>query len=95
MNSVLRLGLGQFVAVYLDDILIYSKDIESHQEHLSWVLSQLRANKLFAKKSKCEFAVSEIQYLGHRVSAGRVAMDPSKISAIKEWPVPTCQKEVQ
>lgn len=60
MNSVLRDGLGRFVSVYLDDILIFSPDMESHKEHLTWVLSQLRAHKLYAKLSKCEFAVSEI-----------------------------------
>lgn len=90
MNSVLRQGLGRFVAVYLDDILVYSPDMATHKEHLSWVLSQLRASKLYAKWSKCEFGVSEISYLGHKVSAGRIAMDPSKVQAIKEWPPPTC-----
>jgi hypothetical protein len=70
MNKVLRKGLGSFVAVYLDDILVYSPDMESHREHLAWVLQQLREHKLYAKKSKCEFARRELQYLGHRISAG-------------------------
>lgn len=95
MNGVLRDALGKFVTVYLDDILVFSRDLESHQEHLRWVLAQLRAKKLYAKMSKCEFAKEEIQYLGHRVSEGRIAMDPSKVAAIKEWPTPTTQKEVQ
>ena len=66
----------------------------THKEHLSWVLSQLRAIKLYAKRSKCKFGVSEILYLGHKVSAGRIAMDPFKVQAIKEWPTPTCQRGV-
>jgi hypothetical protein len=86
--------LGSFVTVYLDDILVFSRDLESHKTHLAWVLAQLRAHKLYAKKSKCEFAKTEIQYLGHRVAEGRIAMDPSKVAAIKEWPPPTNQKEV-
>ena len=56
MNGVLRYALGKFVTVYLDDILIYLGDLESHQEHLRWVLAQLRTKKLYAKRSKCKFA---------------------------------------
>ena len=70
MNQVLRKGLGSFVAVYLDDILIYSPDIEKHREHLAWVLGQLREHKLYAKASKCEFGRKELKYLGHVISAG-------------------------
>lgn len=60
MNGVLRDALGKFVTVYLDDILIFSRDLESHQEHLRWVLAQLRAKKLYAKRNKCKFAKQEI-----------------------------------
>ena len=70
MNTVLRDHLDEFVTVYLDDILIFSPDVETHQDHLRWVLSQLRKHKLRAKCSKCFVGLSEIEYLGHVVSKG-------------------------
>ena len=70
MNTVLRDHLDEFVTVYLDDILVFSPDVETHQDHLRWVLSQLRKHKLRAKRSKCFVGLSEIEYLGHVVSKG-------------------------
>lgn len=89
MHSVLREGLDRFVTVYLDDILVFSKDRESHKEHLRWVLQKLRENQLKAKLSKCDIGLSEVKYLGHVVSKGKVAVDDSKISAVRDWPEPT------
>ena len=82
MNTVLREGLDRFVTVYLDDILIYSPDAKSHETHLRWVLQKLRDNSLKAKRNKCEIGLSEVKYLGHIVSQGRVAVDDSKVAAI-------------
>ena len=94
MNTVLREKLDRCVTVYLDDILVFSKDDESHAEDLHWVLTQLRKHKLYVKRSKCEIGLGSVHYLGHVISAGTVAMDPDKIRAIADWPAPTCQREV-
>ena len=68
MNSVLSKYLDKFVVVFIDDILIYSKTKEEHDEHLHIILQVLRENKLYAKFSKCEFFKDKIQYLGHVIS---------------------------
>ena len=89
MNSVLNKYLDKFVLVFIDDILVYSKNEEEHREHLRIVLQTLKENKLYAKFSKCEFYKDKIQSLGHIISEKGLAVDPKKIKAIKEWPVPT------
>ena len=88
MDSVLRPYLGKFVIVFLDDILVYSKTLEEHLEHLRKVFQLLRENALYAKDSKCKFLKDSIQYLGHVISAEGIAMDASKVDAIVRWPVP-------
>ena len=95
MNGVLKDHLDEFVTVYLDDILVFSKNEVEHAEHLRWVLSQLRLHKLYAKLSKCSFGLASVQYLGHVVSHGTVAVDPDKVKAVSDWPEPTCSKHVQ
>ena len=82
MDSVLRPYLGKFVVVYLDDILIYSRSLEEHLDHLKKVFELLRAHKLYAKESKCEFCRTQIHYLGHLISAEGLQMDPSKVEVI-------------
>ena len=89
MNSVLNKYLDKFFLVFIDDILVYSRNEEEHQEHLRMVLQTLKENQLYAKFSKCEFYKDKIQYLGHIISEQGLAVDPDKIKAIKEWPVPT------
>lgn len=74
--------------VFLDDILIYSPSLEAHVEHLKLVLSKLREHKLFMKASKCCFAQSQLEYLGHIISDKRVSTDPDKTTAMVHWPVP-------
>ncbi|XP_057250104.1 uncharacterized protein LOC130591186 [Beta vulgaris subsp. vulgaris] len=74
--------------VFIDDILIYSKNKEEHEEHLRSVLSTLRENQLYAKFSKCEFWMEEVAFLGHIVSKKGISVDPSKITAVSEWPKP-------
>ena len=72
--------------IFFDDILIYSPEIQSHIQHTRLVFETLRRNQLYAKWSKCRIGVEEVEYLGHVVSAKRVAVDFKKIQAIVEWP---------
>jgi hypothetical protein len=87
MNSVLRKYLDKFVIVFIDDILIYSKTREEHEEHLELVLQTLREHQLYAKYSKCEFYQSKVQYLGHVISGEGIFVDPKKVKSILDWPV--------
>ncbi|WVZ64465.1 hypothetical protein U9M48_013974 [Paspalum notatum var. saurae] len=82
MNKVFMEYLDKFVVVFIDDILIYSKTEEEHEEHLRLVLQKLRDHKLYAKLSKCEFWLDQVPFLGHIVSKGGIMVDPSKISKI-------------
>ena len=88
MNNIMHKYLDKFVVVFIDDILIYSKNEAEHKEHLRIVLQELREQQLFAKFSKCDFFKDEIQYLGHVVTKEGISMDPEKIRAIEDWPVP-------
>ena len=88
MNLVLKPFLRRWVLVFFDDILIYSKSWTEHLHHLLAVLNVLRAHQLHLKRSKCSFATSSVQYLGHVISASGVAMDASKVEAVKSWPQP-------
>ena len=87
MNSGLHLYLDKFVIVFIDDILVYSKNEEEHVEHLTTMLRLLREQQLFAKLNKCSFFQTEVHYLGH-VSKEDIAVDPEKIRAIMEWVAP-------
>mgnify|MGYP006280086663 CR=1 FL=1 len=94
-NGVFHDYLDKFVIVFLDDILIYSKTEEEHKDHLRQVLQRLREHKLYAKESKCAFFKTEMEFLGHTVSANGIGPEKSKISAIQEWPVPSNVKDVR
>jgi hypothetical protein len=85
MNSVFMPELDKFVVVFVDEILIYSKNKEEHAEHLRIVLTCLREHQLYAKFSKCTFWLEEIQFLGHILSAKGIVVDPSKVKDILEW----------
>jgi hypothetical protein len=95
MNDVLHEHLDKFDIVYLDDILIFSKNKEEHAEHARIVLELLRKHNLFAKATKCIFFQSWVEFLGYIVGAEGIKADPSKIEAILEWPKPTSIKAVQ
>jgi hypothetical protein len=79
MNSVFMPELDKFVVVFIDDILVYSKSTEDHEEHLLVVLQRLRDHQLYAKFSKCEFLISEVPFLGHVISSEGIAVDPCKV----------------
>src|SRR4051812_42590913 len=95
MNYIFMEYLNKFVVVYLDDILIYSKNDEEHAEHLRLILAKLREHKLYAKYSKCEFWLPEVTYLGHVISKDGVAVNPERIQAILDWTPPTTVKQVR
>src|SRR3954470_15287739 len=94
MNKVFMEFLDKFVVVFIDDILIYSKRNEEHEEHLRLILEKLREHKLYDKFSKCEFWLNEVRFLGHIVSGDGVAVDPAKVPPITEWECPKLVKEV-
>lgn len=95
MNRIFHPYLDKFVVVFVDDILIYSKNEEYHAEHLRMVLEVLREKKLFAKLSKCDFWLEEVSFLGHVISKGGVAVDPSKIEAMSRWEAPKSVSEIR
>ena len=82
MNRVFRPYVDKFVVVFIDDILVYSKDAQKHEQHLRIVLEVLREKKLYAKLSKCDFWLKEVSFLGHIVSAEGIRVDPAKIEAV-------------
>src|SRR4051812_43497665 len=95
MNSIFMEYLDKFVVIYIDDILIYSKNEEEHAEHLRLVLMKLREHRLYAKFSKCEFWLPEVVYLGHVISAKGIAVNPEGVQAILDWTPPESVKQVR
>lgn len=95
MNNVIRPYLKKFVLVFFDDILVYSQNIEEHKKHLKLVLSKLNEHCLYANQKKCEFGKEMVGYLGHVISSSGVAVDPDKIRAIIDWPIPTNLRELR
>ncbi|KAL8103666.1 hypothetical protein AgCh_028023 [Apium graveolens] len=94
MDKVFKQYLDKFVIVFIDDILIYSKTEEDHMEHLRISLEILRKEKLYAKFSKCEFCLKEVQFLGHIVNREGIKVDPAKIEAVMNWERPKTSTEV-
>ncbi|KAL5554181.1 hypothetical protein UlMin_041582 [Ulmus minor] len=93
MNRVFKEFLDRFVIVFIDDILVYSKSAEEHEEHLRLILQTLRDHQLFAKFKKCEFWLNQVAFLGHVISKDGVAVDPSKVEAVKNWKPPSNASE--
>ena len=94
MHRVFRLYLDQFVIVFIDDILIYSRTPEEHEHHLTIMLQNLRENNLYAKIRICAFWMKEVKFLGHVVSKQGVAVDPAKIEVVMKWEPPKNVMEV-
>ena len=95
MNRVFRPYVDRFVVVFIDDILVYSKDTQEHEQHLKIVLQMLREKKLYAKLSKCDFLLKEVSFLGHIVLAEGIIVDPMKIEVIMNWNPPRNVTEVR
>jgi hypothetical protein len=95
MQQIFHQYLDTFVIVFLDDILVYSKNKEDHDKHLRIVLDVLREHKLYAKLSKCDLYKPSVTFLGHIVSSDGVHMEPEKVKAIQDWPTPKSVKEVR
>jgi len=95
MNKVFMEFLDKFVVVFIDDILIFSKTEEEHAEHIRLVLQKLREHKLYAKRSKCEFWLKEVSFLGHVVSNGGIAVDPGKVQDVLNLKPPTNVSEIR
>lgn len=95
MHETFRKFLDDFVLVFLDDILIFSKTLEEHERHVQQVLEVLRKEKLYAKESKCELVKTEVEFLGHVVGRRGLSMVEEKVKAISEWPAPQNVSEVR
>jgi hypothetical protein len=89
MNKVFMEYLDKFVMVFIDDILVYSRSEEEHEEHLHLALQKLLENRLYVKLSKCEFWMKQDAFSGHVISKGGISMDPSKVQDVLSWNAPT------
>nr|GFA42935.1 putative reverse transcriptase domain-containing protein [Tanacetum cinerariifolium] len=88
MNRVCKPYLDKFVIVFIDDIIIYSKDEKEHEEHLKAILELLKKEELYAKFSKCEFWIPKVQFLGHVIDSQGIYVDPAKVKSVKDWASP-------
>ncbi|GKE30662.1 putative reverse transcriptase domain-containing protein [Tanacetum coccineum] len=95
MNRVCKPYLDKFIIVFIDDILIYSRNKEEHANHLRIILELLRREKLYAKFSKCDFWIHIVQFLGHLIDSQGLHVDPAKIEAVKNWASPTTPTEIR
>jgi hypothetical protein len=95
MNKVFIEYLGKFIVVFIDEILVYSKNEEEHTEHLHMVLQKLREHQLYVKHSKCEFWLKQVPFLGHIISDGGISVDPSKIQDVLSWEAPKSVSKIR
>ncbi|GJU32057.1 putative reverse transcriptase domain-containing protein [Tanacetum coccineum] len=92
--QVCKLYLDKFMIVFIDDILIYPKSKEDHEEYLKLILELLKKEELYAKFSKCEFWLPKVQFLGHVIDSEGIHIDPAKIESIKNWASPKTLIEI-
>jgi hypothetical protein len=85
MNKVFMECLDKFIVVFIDDILVYSRSEEEHEEHLHLALQKLLEHRLCTKLSKCEFWMKQVTFLGHVISKGGISVDPSKVQDVLSW----------
>ena len=95
MHQIFREHLDQFIVIFLDDILIYSKNLQDHSDHVRRTLQILREHRLYAKVSKCEFFKQEVEYLGHVVTAAGIHPDQSKVQAVRDWKIPETVHDIR
>nr|KYP60642.1 Retrovirus-related Pol polyprotein from transposon 17.6 [Cajanus cajan] len=95
MNRIFWPFLDKFVVVFIDDILIYSRTLEEHGEHLRLVLDILKAKQLYAKLSKCEFWLEEVKFLGHVISVEGIVVDPTKVESVLQWERPRTVTDIR
>jgi hypothetical protein len=95
MNSVFMPELDKFVVVFIDNILVYSKNEEEHASHLHVVLQRLREHRLYAKLSKCDFWLKEIKFLGHTISEAGIVVDPDKVQEVMNWKLSTTVRQIR
>nr|GFC08587.1 putative reverse transcriptase domain-containing protein [Tanacetum cinerariifolium] len=94
MNRVCKPYLDKFMIVFIDDILIYSKNEQEHGEHLKLILELLKKEKLYAKLLKCEFWIARVQFLSHVIDSRGIHVDPTKIESVKDWASPKTPTEI-
>jgi hypothetical protein len=95
VQDILQAFLGEFACVYIDDILVYSHTPDEHVEHVRQVLEVLQKHNLLAQPTKCDWFVTDVEYLGHKISGQGIAVDDEKVKVLREWPVPTCKADVR
>ena len=95
MNRVFKDFLDKFVVVFIDDILVYSKTEEEHEEHLRLTLQTLKEKQLYAKFKKCEFWLDKVVFLGHVISKDGISVDTAKVEAVSNWSQPKNASEVR
>jgi hypothetical protein len=95
INKDFKEYLDMFIVVFLDNILVYYKNEEKHEEHFRLVLQKLQDHRLYTKLSKCEFWLKKVAFLGHVISKGGISMDPSKIRDVLCWNAPASGSNIQ
>ena len=95
MNTIFHQYLDKFIIIFIDDILVYSDNEKDHEEYLRVALQVLRDNRLYAKLSKCDFWIKEVNFLGHIISKQGISVDPAKIQTILEWPTPKTVTDIR